>query len=245
MKPILAIFGREIRAYFLSPLAYVVLLFFLIVNGAFFVGIVDNLNDPRASVGNPLEILLGGFWWIILIPVVPALTMRLLAEERQRGSIEVLMTAPVTEGQVVVGKYLAALTFYVGLWLPTVVYALVLPSYAEADWGPVLSSYLGIFLLGAFFLAIGLFSSSLTRNQFIAFIVAFAILAVLVIGVALTEPLFDAGRVSDTLSYMSAFSHQDELSRGIVDTRRLVFYLSGTVFFLFLTARTLENNKWS
>jgi len=245
MRAVLATFTRELRAYFLSPLAYVVLFFFLVVNGFIFTIIVDYLNDPRAPAGQPLEYFFTAFWWIVLLFMIPALTMRLLAEERNSGSIEVLMTAPVTEDQVVVGKYLGALAFYVFLWLPTVLYGVILEAYAEVDWGPVAAGYLGFVLIGAFFLAIGLLASALTRNQLIAAIITFAVLLLLTLGVTLLEGLIDASWAKSTLSYLNVISHQDDFARGIVDTRRLVYYLSGTVFFLFLTARTLENNKWS
>jgi ABC-2 type transport system permease protein len=245
MRAVLATFSRELRAYFLSPLAYVVLFFFLVVNGFIFVIIVDYLNDPRAPAGQPLDYFFTAFWWLILLAVIPALTMRLLAEERGTGSIEVLMTAPVTENQVVVGKYLGALVFYIFLWSPTVLYGVILASYAEVDWGPVAAGYLGLVLIGALFLSIGLFASSLTRNQLIAAIITFALLLLLVLGVALLGNLVDTPWLSDTLAYLNTLDHQEELSHGIVDTRRLVLYVSGTVFFLFLTARTLENNKWS
>jgi len=245
MKAVLATFNRELRAYFLSPLAYVVLFFFLVVNGFVFAIIVDYLNDPRAPAGQPLDYFFTAFWWLILLAAVPALTMRLLAEERNSGSIEVLMTAPITENQVVLGKYLGCLTFYVFLWLPTVLYGVVLETYTEVDWGPVAAGYLGLFLIGALFLAIGLFASALTRNQLIAAIITFALLLLLILGVALVQNLIDTPWLQNTLAYMNALDHQEEFSRGIVDSRRLVFYLSGTVFFLFLTARVLENNKWS
>lgn len=245
MKPVLAIFGRELRAYFLSPLAYVVLFFFLVVNGFIFFMIIDYLNDPRESAGQPLDYFFTAFWWLILLAVIPVLTMRLLAEERNTGSIEVLMTAPVTEDQVVVGKYLGALTFYLFLWLPTVLYGVILESYSEVDWGPVASGYLGFALIGGLLLAIGLFASSLTRNQLIAAIITFALLLLLTLGVALLENLIDTPWLKETLSYVNVIQHQEDFSRGVVDTRRLIFYGSATVFFLFLTARTLENNKWS
>jgi len=135
VKAVLATFLRELRAYFFSPLAYVVLFFFLAVNGVIFVLIVSYLNDPLAPAGRPLDVFFGGsfLFWMVLLVVAPVLTMRLIAEERRSGSIEVLMTAPVTEGQVVAGKYLAALAFYVFLWLPTVVYAGIIDYYSEID----------------------------------------------------------------------------------------------------------------
>jgi ABC-2 type transport system permease protein len=135
----MATLRRELQVYFLSPLAYVVLTVFLLVNGFVFWLIVSFLSDPRASLGAPLELFFGQtfFFWLVLLFVTPVLTMRLLSEERRSGAIEVLMTAPVTEAQVILGKYLAALAFYTFLWLPTLVYALIIDRYGDVDWGPV------------------------------------------------------------------------------------------------------------
>ncbi|MFQ5350446.1 MAG: ABC transporter permease [Thermoanaerobaculia bacterium] len=155
MRSLLAILTRELRAYFFSPLAYVVAALLLLVNGAVFWLIVSYLNDPRAGIGAPLELFFGQtvFFWLVLLFVAPVVTMRLLSEERRSGTIEVLMTAPVTETTVVVGKYLAALAFYLFLWLPTVVYAVILSRHSAVDWGPVASGYLGLAGIGALLLA--------------------------------------------------------------------------------------------
>lgn len=245
MKAILAIWTRELRAYFVSPLAYIVLFFFLVIYGAIFGFIVSYLNDPRSAVGRPLDFFFTFLWYFLLPILAPLLTMRLLAEERGTGSIEVLMTAPVTEDQVVLGKYLGALTFYLFLWLPTVLFAVILRSYSEVDWGPVASGYLGFFLIGALFLSIGLFTSSLTRNQLIAAMICVAALLALTLGPELLGNLIDTAWLKDSLGYLNLIDHQEDFAHGIVDTRQLVLFLSGSAFFLFVTARTLENNKWS
>ena len=245
MNGILATFQRELRAYFLSPLAYVVLCFLLIVNGIIFSLILLALNDPLSPAGRPLDLFFGGtfLFWLVLLFVAPVLTMRLLAEERRSGSIEVLMTAPVTETQVVLGKYFAALVFYVFLWLPTVSYAVIVAMYSEIDWGVVAAGYLGVLLIGALFLAVGLFAYAMTRNQIIAAVMAFAILLVLIC-VAFLEYFVNAQGLKDVINYLSLPGHMQDLAKGIVDTRRLVFYLTTTAFFLFLSSRALESGKW-
>lgn len=245
MSAVLATLSRELRAYFFSPLAYVVLFLFLVVNGGVFALIVSYLSNPMAPAGRPLDLFFGGsfLFWMVQIFLTPVLTMRLLAEERRSGSIEVLMTAPVTEGQVVAGKYLAALGFYCFLWLPTAIYALWISRSSEIDWGTVGAGYLGIFLLGALFLAIGLFGSSLSKNQIVAAILAFA-LTVAVFFLSFLSGLVNAPAVKEVLAYVSVVEHMDDFARGIVDTRRLVFYLTTTLFFLFLAARALEDKKW-
>jgi ABC-2 type transport system permease protein len=153
------------------------------------------------------------------------------------------MTAPVTAGQVVVGKYLAALLFYCFLWLPTVAYPLLLAYFEEVDWGPILAGYLGVLGIGAVFLAVGLLASSLTKSQLVAAILTFAMLIPL-FTFGLLENLFNDESVRQMLSYLNLWQHMEEFGKGIVDTRRLVYYLSATVLFVFLSARALESRKW-
>jgi ABC-2 type transport system permease protein len=239
-----ATFLRELRAYFVSPLAYVVLFFLLVLDGVVFSLIVTYLADPRQPAGRPFDYFFGGFpFWLIVLFAVPVITMRLLAEERKSGSIEVLMTAPISEGQVVAGKFAAALAFWVVLWLPTVLYAVILERYGDVDWGTLGAGYLGILLLGAFFLSIGLMCSALTRNQIVAAVAAFS-LSLLVFFVGFVTGLVDQPRLQELTGYVSVIDHMDELRRGIVDTRRLVYYVSGTFLFLFVAARALEDRKW-
>lgn len=246
MNGIRATLLRELRAYFVSPLAYVVLFFMLLINGGVFAFIVSYLNQPSYTpVGSPLEYFFGQnlFFWIVLLFVCPVLTMRLLSEERRSGTLEVLMTAPISEGQVVAGKFLAALTFYLFLWLPTVSYAAILAYYGEVDWGPVAAGYLGILGVGSLMLAAGLFASALSRNQIIAAVIAFAACFGLLLFTFLDGLVLDSGWRA-MIAHVNLAEHMSEFGRGVVDTRRLVYYLSGTLFFLFLTARTLESNKW-
>lgn len=245
MKAVWATFARELRAYFFSPLAYVVLFFFLVVNGFVFALIVSFLNDPRSPAGRPLDLFFGGtlFFWLILLFVTPVLTMRLISEELRSGSIEVLMTAPVTEGQVVAGKYLASLVFYLFLWLPTLAYAGILAHYSQVDWGPIGAGYLGILGIGGLFLAVGLFASAMTRSQLLAAIITFALL-IFFFSFGLLENLVNNETAKQVFSYLNLWNHMDDFAKGIVDTRRLVYYLSAILFFLFLTSRALEDRKW-
>jgi len=242
---LLATFERELRAYFFSPLAYAVLTFFLLVNGFVFWLIVRFLSDPRGQAGAPVEMFFGQtvFFWLVLLFIAPAITMRLLSEERRSGTIEVLMTSPVSEGQVVVGKFLAALTFYVFLWLPTLIYVGLIQHYSTVDWGPVASSFLGILGIGSVFVAAGVFASSVSRNQVVAASLAFAIL-ILLFSFGLLENAVNTQWLKQGFAYLDLWSHMDDFSKGIVNTRRLVYCASLTVFFLFLSARALEANKW-
>lgn len=246
MHGLLATLNRELRAYFFSPLAYVVLTFFLLINGYVFVLIVSFLNDPRASgTATPLKLFFGDtlFFWLVMLFVTPILTMRLISEERKSGTIESLMTAPVSEVEVVVGKFLAAWGFYLFLWLPTVIYVMIIARHSDVDWGPILSGYLGILGIGAVFLAVGLFASSFTKNQVVAAIITFAIL-IFFFAIAFVESLATSEPLKEVLAYINLLQHTDDFGKGIVDTRRLIYYLSTTVLFLFLTSRALEAKKW-
>lgn len=244
MNGFLAIFDREIRAYFLSPMAWVILAFFLFGNGYTFSIIVSYLADPRAGgVASPLQVFFGSFfYWLVLLFITPVLTMRLLSEERRSGTLETLMTAPVTETQVVLAKYAAALCFYVFLWLPTLSYVAII-ARGDVDWGPIASGYLGIFGMGAMFLSVGLFASSFTKNQLVASVMTFALLMVL-----FTAGFLDGLTTDDTwkslLGHMNLLDHMDAFGRGIVDTRHLIYYASTSALFLFLTVRSLEAKKW-
>jgi ABC-2 type transport system permease protein len=242
MRAVWATFTRELRAYFFSPLAYVVLFFFLIVNGVIFVNLVGVLSDPRSGGGPPLGFFFRSTWLMLLL-LAPVLTMRLVSEELRSGSIEVLMTAPVTEGQVIAGKYLAAFTFYAFLWLPTLAYAAIVAHYSAVDWGPVAAGYVGVLGIGALFLAVGIFASAMTRSQLVAAMVSVACVFLLFL-VGLFEELINNQAAKQAMGYVNLWGHIDELAKGIVDTRRLVYYLSASLFFLFLASRALEDKKW-
>jgi ABC-2 type transport system permease protein len=245
VKGALATLTRELRAYFFSPLAYAILTLFLLVNGFIFWVIVSFLSDPRARIGAPLELFFGQtvYFWLVLLCIVPVLTMRLLAEERKSGTIEVLMTAPVTETQVVLGKYFAALLFYLCLWLPTLVYVAIIARHADVDPGPVAAGYLGVLGVGALFLAVGVFASSVARNQIVAAVLTFALL-VLLFSFGLLANLVTGEVLKKAFAYLDLWQHMDDFAKGLVDTRRVVYYVSGSAFFLFLATRALAANKW-
>jgi ABC-2 type transport system permease protein len=246
MTKILAIVRRELIAYFSSPLAYIVLTAFLLMQGYIFYIIVSFLNNPMTQAMTPLRLFFGGtvFFWLFLLFTVPVITMRLLAEERRSGTIEVLLTSPVTEGQVIAGKFLAALLFYVVLWLPTLIYVVLLKQHSSIDLRPVLAGYLGVLLVGFLFLAVGTFTSTLTNNQLIAAIIAFAVLIAL-FSIGLVEQLLVSSSViRDALGYMNLWTHMDDYAKGIIDTRHVVYELSVGLLFLFLAAKSLEVKKW-
>lgn len=246
MSGIAAVLGRELRAYFFSPLAYVILTFFLLVNGYVFSLIVSFLSDPRAGGSTtPLKLFFGDtfFFWIILLFITPVVTMRLLSEERRSGTIESLMTAPITEAQVVLAKYIAALAFYIFLWAPTFVYVLIISRYSSVDWGPITGGYLGIVGIGAVFISVGLFGSTFSKNQVVSAMITFAML-IFFFAIAFLDSLVTNETAKAALGYMNLLDHMDEFGKGIVDSRRLVYYSSTVALFLFLTSRSLAGRKW-
>ena len=245
MKKTLAILKRELIAYFSSPLAYMVMTAFLLMQGMIFYLVLAFLNNPMAQSMAPLEAFFGGtiFFWFFLLFVTPVITMRLVAEERRSGTLEVLLTSPVTAAEIIAGKFLAALAFYTTLWLPTTIYVVILQQHAEIDMGPVLSGYLGVFLIGFLFLGVGTFASTLTDNQLIAAILAFVGLIVL-FTVPLVEQLLVSGSVfKAALAHMDLWSHMEDFAMGVVDTRHVVYALSVGLLFLFLSTRSLELKK--
>ncbi len=246
MSGLWATFSREVKAFFYAPLAYVLLFAVLITNGYVFLLIVSYLNDPRSGGGRPLDLFFGGTWlfWVVQLFIGAILTMRLISEERKSGSLELLMTAPVKEEEVILGKYLAALTFFVFLWLPTLGYALLIEAYSEVDWGTVAAGYLGILGIGALFLAIGLLCSALARNQVVAAMVTFALTFIFFLCIGFLEGLVNDPGLKDALGYLNVLQHMADFGRGIIDTRRVVYYLSMIAFLLFLSSRALEAKKW-
>lgn len=243
LKAFAAIVKREFFSYFVSPLAYVVLTAFLLIQGYTFYLIVLALNQPETPRTALMSLFFTSvFYWIFMMLVSSVIAMRLLSEERKTGSIEALLTAPVSEATVVAGKFAAGWCFFIFLWLPTVLYPVLLSRFGTLDWGPIASGYLGIALVGALFISAGTFASALTKNQIVAAIVGFVfILGVFIVGVFqnfVTDPAW-----RDAMSYLNLLEHMDDFARGIVDTRRILYVVSTVVFFLFLSTRALEANK--
>jgi ABC-2 type transport system permease protein len=243
MRKFFAIVKREWLAYFYSPLGYIILAAFWFLNGFIFSTILGFLSQPGARSMQPLGILFNNtFFWIFMIFFIPVITMRLISEERKSGSIETLLTSPVTSGTIILGKFTAAFLFYAVLWAPVVLYALILEKFATIDLRIVASSLLAVLLLGGYFLAIGTFASSLSKNQIIAAILGF-VMIIVIFSAGLTQSLVNNPAAKELLSYLTIWDHMDDFSRGIVDTRRIVYYASSAALFLFFAQATLEAKK--
>jgi ABC-2 type transport system permease protein len=217
MRQAIQIFRKEFRSYFVTPIAYIVIAIFLLVTGWFFFATFFLFG--QATLRNFFSLLP-----IIFSFVIPAVTMRLVSEELNIGSYEILMTMPVTFTDVVIGKFLAAVAFVVAMLIPTLAYPITVSSMGQLDWGPVVGGYIGAVLLGAAFCAIGLFASTLTRNQIIAFILGMAICFVLTL---IDKMLFFLPRsLLGVLSYLGADYHFQNISKGIIDSRDIIYFFS-------------------
>jgi ABC-2 type transport system permease protein len=249
MRHVPTLLRRELGAYFLGPMAFLILLAFQVIAWLNFWEMVDTLSRPRpsySSLRDPLNSYISGStpFWIALLIAVPALTMRLIAEERRTGTIEALLTVPVTETEVVLAKWLAGVVMYLVLLLP---FALYLPFlYYQAkfyfDIGPLIALTIGLTTLGMMFVSIGLFFSALTRNQIIAAIWTFVVLFLLVV---LTLLMFHSaaqrpGGWSDALRFVAILFQVQSFGSGQLDLRYLALHLSVTAFMLYLTVKTLE-----
>ena len=237
---------RELNAYFASVLGYVALMFFLLVMGVTFAVVIRYLNTGPTQM-TAMKILFSMFWLPSLV-VVPMITMRLLAEEKRAGTLEMLMTAPVTDFEVVLAKYLGAVALYAIMWALTGFYVLIVRHFsgseAMLDLGPIFSGYLGVIVIGQFFIAVGLLASSMTKSQVAAALMSFAVVFMLLIVLNWLTYLFPTGPLGKVFHAVSAFDQMEDFERWIVDVRPVVLYLCGTVWVLFITTRVVESRKW-
>ena len=247
MRGLLAVYRREMLSLWVTPLAWMILFIFLLLQGASFYQILLHFASfSNVSIDQgPVQAYFGQSLFLVLslLLVCPALTMRLFAEERRSGTIETLLTAPVSATSVVLAKYLATLTTYVFMWAPTVLYSVILRRTGDVDWHVVLSSYLGVVGIGAGYLAVGTLMSSMTRSQLIAMMLtALVIFGLLILGVG--ERIFEPGPLHNLCAQVSVLSQVDEFSKGIVDLRRLVFDATLIGLPLFVTARVVDSWRW-
>ena len=246
MRNVPVLLWRELNAYFASLLGYVVLMFFLVVMGVTFGVIVGYLNRGPTQF-TAMRIMFSMFWLPSLF-VIPAITMRLVAEEKRLGTIEMLMTAPVTDFEVVLAKFLGAVVLYTLMWALTGFYVLILRHFSEGqtvlDFGPIASGYIGVLVIGQFLIAVGVLASSMTRSQVAAALMCFAVVFLVLIVLNWLSFLFPGGSLGNVFRLLSAFEQMEDFSRGVVDVRPLVLYLSGTALALFVTTRVVESRKW-
>lgn len=238
MNATLAIAKRELTSLFFSPIAYVVLALFGFVATLIFMMVFHP--------GQPAE-LRQSFTWIVWLMVflVPAISMRLVSEELRSGTIETLMTAPLNDTQVILGKWLGAMGFLCVLLSPLLIHLIVLTSFANPDFGPIITGFLGLLLVGGFYLAIGTFASTATQNQIIAFLVTVFITATLtVVLYNLAGASWMTPALSKALFYLNVDQQYAEFAKGVIDTKCIVYFVSGIALFLFLAIKVLESKRW-
>ncbi|MFQ5592416.1 MAG: ABC transporter permease [Phycisphaerae bacterium] len=238
MRNITTMAGRELGAYFLSPIAYAVSAMFLFTSGMAF-GLGTFVPGQEASLRSLFE----GWIVLILVVVLPMLTMRLMSEELRSGTIETLLTVPITEVEVVLGKFLGAFVFYMILLATLLLFPIILSLFGDVDVLLLVCNYLGLLLLGALFLSVGLFFSTWTKHQVIAVLFSFALLALMTFA-AHALALRIEGWPRTLLQQLSVSAHFRDFVRGMLDVNHVLFFLTTTGFFLFATIKLLEVRRW-
>jgi ABC-2 type transport system permease protein len=251
VRNIIAIAHKELRSYFSSPIAYIIIGFFALPFGVFFylyLGAFVRQSLQMAQYGGSMNINQQVIRYVlqnasvIILFVMPMITMRTYAEEKRSGTIELLLTSPVTDLQIIIGKFLGALGLYVAMLLVTVLYVGILFVYGNPEWRPLIAAYLGLLLMGGAFLSLGLLISSTTNNQIVAGIVSFVVFLLLWIIGWFAE---SAGpTVGNITRYLSITEHFDDFSKGIIDTKHVIYYLSLITFGLFLTSKSVDSERW-
>lgn len=237
MRSTLAIARRELSSFFFSPVAYVVIALFLLLAGFMFL-----VYALRPGAPAELRYMFTAIVWALVL-VAPAVSMRLISDELRSGTIEPLMTAPVSDTAVIVGKWLGAMGFYAAMLLCTGVFVGVLCIFSDPDFGPILSGYVGLLLVGGFYLAIGTFASVFSRNQIIAFLITGAFILLFTVVTWFLPEAVPADFVQSVL-YLNVNTQFEDFAKGVIDLRRFVFFLSGIVLFLALGVKALESRKW-
>ncbi len=247
MKNIWILFKREMASYFYSPIAYIMGICVLLQMGFNFFTYATFLSESPSDYSLMMWFFNGIFTWIMILVIPPVITMRLFADEKKTGTIEALMTTPLRDIEYVLAKFFSAFAFFVALWIPTVNCVFVLRHFAKdttpLNPGPIIGGYIGLFLVGMLLIAIGCMASASTRNQIIAAIIAFAISCVLFFS-GIYFYFHSTDQYREIFEYFSMLVHMQEMSRGAIEWKRVVFYLTGTIFFLFLTHRIVQSRQW-
>jgi ABC-2 type transport system permease protein len=253
MRNIMAIADKELRSYFASPIAYIMIgLFSLLFGWFFYVFLMAFVQQSEQMMqfggggsANVNQMMIRGLFQntaVIILFVMPMITMRTYSEEKRSGTIELLLTSPVTDLQIILGKFIGALGLYAAMLVVTMLYMAILFRIGNPEWRPIVAGYVGLLLMGSCFLSAGLFISSLTKNQIVAGFLTFATFLMLWIINWLGESSGPTTR--DLLNYLSITEHFEDFSRGIIDTKHVLYYLSFITFGLFLTAKSVDSERW-
>jgi len=248
MRGFWPILKREVFTFFVTPLAWVLICVFLLVQGMHFYLLVDHFSNQAEAISDqtPVQAFFGNtvLLYLVLFLLIPPITMRLFAEERRSGTVESLLTAPVSPAAVVLAKYVSALVTYIAMWAPTVLYLVILNRTGPIDWHVAFAAYLGVFCVGAGYLSLGLLMSALTKSQFVALILtAMCIMGLFIVGVG--EFVTQEGQTIHAIcAHVSVWAHMNDFGSGIIDSRRLVFYGSIVLLSLFCTTRVVDSWRW-
>jgi ABC-2 type transport system permease protein len=252
MRNIAAIAQRELNAYFTSPIAYVLIGFFALLFGYFFYVPLAFFEQQSAQAGmNPTQamninqMLVGPTLMnttVIMLFLFPLITMRTYAEEKRSGTIELLLTSPITDVQIILGKFLGAMLLYAAMLAVTTIHIAILFIFGDPEWKPIATGYLGLLMMGGCFLSLGLFISSLTKNQIVAAMATFAVF--LMLWVINWIGTFVGPTTQSVLAHLSLTDHFDDFAKGILDTKHVIYYLSFMAFGLFLTAKSVDSERW-
>ncbi|HEX6974016.1 MAG TPA: ABC transporter permease [Vicinamibacterales bacterium] len=252
MRNIIAIADKELRAYFASPIAYIIIGLFSLLFGWFFymylmvfVQQSEQMMQFGGGAANINQQMIRGVLLnsaVIILFVMPMITMRTYSEEKRSGTIELLLTSPITDLQIILGKFFGALGLYVAMLFVTMLYMGLLFVYGNPEWRPIVAGYLGLILMGGCFISAGLLISSVTKNQIVAGVITFAVFLMLWVINWIGESSGPTTR--EIVTYLSITEHFDDFARGIIDTKHVIYYLSFITFGLFLTAKSVDSERW-
>jgi gliding motility-associated transport system permease protein len=254
MRNILAIAEKELKSYFASPIAYIVIGTFALLYGWFYVSLLlffvrqsmqmgqlggagQSVNINQFMIRNLIQNVT-----ILVLFLMPAITMRTYSEEKRSGTIELLLTSPLTDFQIILGKFIGALSLWAATLAVSLIHIGILFIYGNPEWKPIATAYLGLLLFGACFISVGLFISSLTKNQVVAFAATFGVF--LFLWVINWIGSFSGPTVNELTNYLSIVGHFDDFAKGVIDTTHLIYYLSFITFGLFLTAKSVDSERW-
>jgi len=252
MRNIAAIAQREVNSYFSSPIAYVLIGFFALLFGWFFYVPLAFFEQQSMQMGmNPTQalninqMLVGPTLMnttVIMLFLFPLITMRTYSEEKRSGTIELLLTSPITDVEIILGKFIGAMLLYIAMLSVTAIHMAILFIYGDPEWKPIVTGYVGLLMMGGCFLSLGLFISSLTKNQIVAAMATFAVF--LMLWVINWIGTFVGPTTQAVLAHLSLTEHFDDFAKGVIDTKHVIYYLSFMAFGLFLTAKSVDSERW-
>ena len=254
MTNVLAIAQKEIRSYFASPIAYIVIGIWAVLYGFFYASLLAYFvrqsmqmsqfggQQPPVNINEQMIRLLFQNVTILILFLLPAITMRAYSEEKRSGTIELLLTSPLTDWQIILGKFFGAMTLYAAMLGVTLIHIAILFAFGSPEWKPIATTYLGLLLFGGCFISVGLLISSLTKNQIIAFVASLGVF--LLLWIIDWMATFSGPTMSAVLTYLSIIGHLEDFTKGVLDTTHLIYYFSFITFGLFLTAKSVDTERW-